>query len=49
MKKLFTGDNCSNCESAKKYISENNLDIEIIHVDPLERSGRDIQMQYRIM
>jgi glutaredoxin-related protein len=50
MKKLFTGDNCSNCEAAKKYIAENNItDIEIVHIDPSERSGRNLQMQYRVM
>lgn len=49
MKKLFTGDDCPNCEAAKAYIAENNLDIEIVHIDPSSRAGRDLQMQYRVM
>ena len=49
MKKLFTGDDCPNCAVAKQFIADNNLDIEIIHIDPSARSGRDIQMQYRVM
>jgi len=50
MKKLFTWDNCSNCEAAKKYIADNNItDIEIVHIDISERSGRDLKMKYRVM
>ena len=49
MKKLFTGDDCPNCAVAKQYISDNNLDIEIVHIDPTNRAGRDLQMQYRVM
>jgi len=50
MKKLFTGDDCPNCAVAKQYISDNAItDIEIVHIDPTERSGRDLQMQYRVM
>lgn len=49
MKKIFTGDDCPNCEAAKKYIANNQLDIEIVHIDPSIRSGRDIQMKYRVM
>ena len=50
MKKLFTGDDCPNCAVAKQYIADNNITgIEIIHIDPSKRSGRDLQMQYRVM
>lgn len=49
MKKLFTGDDCPNCAVAKQYISDNALDIEIVHIDPSTRSGRDLQMEYRVM
>ncbi len=49
MKKLFTSDNCVNCVAAKKTISDKGLDIEIIHIDPMTRWGRDLQMQYRVM
>ncbi len=50
MKKLFTGDDCPNCAVAKQYIADHNItDIEIVHIDPSERSGRDLQMQYRVM
>ena len=49
MKKLFTGDDCPNCAVAKQYIADNNLDIEIVHIDPTNRAWRDLQMQYRVM
>ena len=49
MKKLFTWDDCPNCEAAKNHIANNNLDIEIVHIDPSSRAWRDIQMKYRIM
>jgi len=49
MKKLFTGDDCPNCAVAKQHIADNNLDIEIVHIDPTNRAGRDLQMQYRVM
>ena len=49
MKKLFTGDDCPNCAVAKQYIADNALGIEIVHIDPTNRAGRDLQMQYRVM
>ena len=48
-KKLFTGDDCSKLCSSKRIYCKYNLDIEIVHIDPSSRAGRDIQMQYRVM
>lgn len=49
MLKILTGTDCPNCETCKTLIKEKNIDIEQIFVDPSEREGRDLQMQYRVM
>ena len=48
MKILYTGDDCTNCESAKKIITEQGLDIQIVHIDMNTREWRNISSMERI-
>lgn len=46
---LYTGDDCPICDAAKDIIKSDNLDIEIVHIDPNTREWRDIMNQEGIM
>ncbi len=45
---LYTGDDCTNCDSAKKIIAEKELDIKIVHIDMNTREWRNISSMERI-